>query len=120
MRVKGFIKYCIFLFIILSFSTSFLNAKNSDNLLSKKFTVKPNNKYKRLFPFKQLTKRLNRWKEGILAYFDCRITNGKAEGINNKIKVIKRRSYRFHDMDYFFLKILKATGFIPNIKQVYP
>jgi transposase len=42
------------------------------------------------------------------------------EGINNKIKVIKRRSYGFRDMDYFFLKILRAIGFIPAIKEVYP
>jgi len=56
--------------------------------------------------FCRLAKRLNRWKDGILAYFTHRITNGISEGINNKIKVIKRRSYGFRDMDYFFLKIL--------------
>lgn len=28
-----------------------------------------------------------------LAYFDQRATNGYAEGITNKIKVIKRRAY---------------------------
>lgn len=73
-----------------------------------------------LKPFKKLAKRLNRWKDGILAYFTHKITNGVSEGINNKIKVIKRRSYGFHDMDYFFLKILKATGFIPDMREVYP
>lgn len=73
-----------------------------------------------LRPFLKLAKRLNRWSGGILAYFTHRITNGVAEGINNKIKVIKRRSYGFRDMDYFFLKILRATGFIPPIKEVYP
>lgn len=73
-----------------------------------------------LKPFKKLAKRLNRWKEGILAYFTHKITNGMSEGINNKIKVIKRRSYGFRDMDYFFLKILKATGFIPDMREVYP
>ncbi|MCP4102346.1 MAG: transposase, partial [Lentisphaerae bacterium] len=40
--------------------------------------------------------------------------------INNKIKVIKRRSYGFRDMNYFFLKILQATGFIPGMREVYP
>jgi transposase len=73
-----------------------------------------------LKPFKKLAKRLNRWKDGILAYFTHKITNGMSEGINNKIKVIKRRSYGFRDMDYFFLKILKATGFIPDMREVYP
>ena len=73
-----------------------------------------------LKPFKKLAKRLNRWKHGIIAYFHCKITNGISEGINNKIKVIKRRSYGFHDMDYFFLKILKVTGFIPDMTEAYP
>lgn len=73
-----------------------------------------------LAPFKKLAKRLNRWKDGILAYFEHKITNGMSEGINNKIKVIKRRSYGFRDMDYFFLKILRATGFIPGMREVYP
>jgi transposase len=30
------------------------------------------------------------------------------EGINNKIKVIKRRAYGFHDMEYFSLVIKDA------------
>ncbi|MCP3967210.1 MAG: ISL3 family transposase [Lentisphaerae bacterium] len=73
-----------------------------------------------LKPFKKLAKRLMRWENGILSYFSCRITNGMSEGINNKIKVIKRRSYGFRDMNYFFLKILQATGFIPGMREVYP
>jgi len=55
---------------------------------------------------------------GILAYFAHRITNAISEGINNKIKVIKRRSYGFHDMDYFFLKILNATGALPSLASL--
>ena len=31
--------------------------------------------------------------------------NGKAEGINNKIKVMKRQSYGFRDIEYFILKL---------------
>jgi transposase len=72
----------------------------------------------RLEPFIKLAKRLNRWSEGILTYFDHRITNGVAEGINNKIKVLKRRSYGFHDEEYFFLKILNACGALPSLDTV--
>ena len=68
--------------------------------------------------FKKLAKRLNRWKDGILAFFKYRITNAVSEGINNKIKVIKRRSYGFHDMEYFFSKILQATGRIPRMMDL--
>lgn len=72
----------------------------------------------RLRPFMKLAKRLNRWAHGILAYFTHRITNAVSEGINNKIKVIKRRSYGFHDLDYFFLKILNATGALPSLASI--
>lgn len=69
-----------------------------------------------LSPFQKLAKRLRRWAKGILAYFQYRITNAVSEGINNKIKVLKRRSYGFHDDEYFFLKILRATGALPPMQ----
>jgi transposase len=42
---------------------------------------------------------------GLLNYFEHRIDNGKAEGINNKIKTMKRQSYGCRDEDYFILKL---------------
>ena len=44
-------------------------------------------------------------KKGILAYYDCRISTGKVEGINNKIKVMKRNAYGFRDERYFKLRL---------------
>ena len=35
----------------------------------------------------------DRWRDGILAYFDRRETSGPVEGLNNKARVITRRSY---------------------------
>lgn len=72
----------------------------------------------RLEPFQRLAKRLKRWIDGILSYFEYRITNGVAEGINNKIKVLKRRCYGFHDEHYFFLKILQQCGALPPLDAV--
>ena len=69
-------------------------------------------------PFLALAKRLNRWAEGILTYFTHRITNGISEGINNLIKVLKRRAYGFLDFRYFSLKILDATGALPPLGTV--
>jgi transposase len=43
--------------------------------------------------------------EGLLNYFDHRITNGITEGINNKIKTLKRQAYGFRDMVYFKLRL---------------
>lgn len=73
-----------------------------------------------LSPFKKLAKRLLRWSQGILAYFEHRITNAVSEGLNNKIKVLKRRSYGFRDEDYFFLKILNITGALPPLSALHP
>ena len=42
---------------------------------------------------------------GILAWYDCHISTGKVEGINNKIKVMKRTAYGFRDERYFKLRL---------------
>jgi transposase len=49
---------------------------------------------------------LNSHKKGILAYYDYRISTGPLEGMNNKIKTMKRQAYGFRDMEFFKLKIL--------------
>lgn len=51
---------------------------------------------------------LQRHRDGILNHCDYPIHNGKLEGVNNKIKVIKRKAYGFHDLRYFTLKIYQA------------
>ena len=47
---------------------------------------------------------------GILSHCKYQIHTGKLEGINNKIKVIKRKAYGYHDNEYFALKIMAATA----------
>ena len=42
-------------------------------------------------------------RRGIQAWYDSRISTGKVEGINNKIKVMKRNAYGFRDDRYFTL-----------------
>lgn len=64
----------------------------------------------KLKPFIDFGKRLLRNAESILEYFFYRVSNGFAEGINNKIKVIKRMAYGFRDFEYFRLKVLASTG----------
>jgi transposase len=51
---------------------------------------------------------LQRYRYGILNHCDYRIHNSKLEGVNNKIKVIKRKAYGFHNLRYFTLKIYQA------------
>ena len=45
-------------------------------------------------------------REGILAWYDHKITTAMVEGINNKIKVMKREAYGFTDDRYFKLRLL--------------
>jgi len=45
---------------------------------------------------------------GILNHCDFAIHTSVLEGANNKIKVIKRKAYGFHDLDYFALKVMQA------------
>lgn len=45
------------------------------------------------------------YRSGILSWYDHRISNGKVEGINNKIKVLKRVAYGYRDDDYFKLRL---------------
>jgi len=49
---------------------------------------------------------LKRHRQGILAYYDYRITTGPLEGVNNKIKTLKRQAYGYRDIDFFKLRIL--------------
>jgi len=55
---------------------------------------------------------LERHRQGILNHCDYPIHTSKLEGINNKIKVIKRDAYGYHDERYFSLKVKQA--FDPN------
>lgn len=54
----------------------------------------------------KMAKTLRTHASGILAYADYPITSGKLEGINNKIKTLTKRSYGFHDENFFILKLL--------------
>lgn len=53
---------------------------------------------------RNLAKRI----EGILAHCRWDLNTSVLEGMNNKIKVLKRMAYGYRDDDYFFLKIRSA------------
>ena len=54
---------------------------------------------------KKMAKTLDNHRIGLLNYFKYRISNVAAEGINNKIKTMKRQAYGFWDMEYFKLRL---------------
>lgn len=47
--------------------------------------------------------------EGIIAHATYRISAGKIEGINNKIKTMRRQGYGYPDDEYFFLKLFDIS-----------
>lgn len=54
---------------------------------------------------KAMAKTINKHRKGILAWYDHPISTGPLEGLNNKIKTLKRQAYGFRDIAYFKLKI---------------
>lgn len=64
-------------------------------------------------PLRRFAKRLKPYVSGILAHCEYNLHTSLMEGINNKIKVIKRMAYGFRDDEYFFLKIRAAFPGIP-------
>jgi transposase len=54
--------------------------------------------------------------EGIIAHATYDISAGKIEGVNNRIKTLRRQGYGYPDDDYFFLKLFDASrkGYVRN------
>jgi transposase len=50
-------------------------------------------------------KTLSAYRTGLLNYFKHHITSAVMEGINNKIKTLKRMAYGFRDAEYFKLRL---------------
>ncbi|ONP86079.1 ISL3 family transposase, partial [Burkholderia cenocepacia] len=59
-------------------------------------------------PLKLFAERLQNYWHGIRARCRHPLNTSVVEGINNTIKVIKRRAYGYRDEEYFFLKIRAA------------
>ena len=59
-------------------------------------------------PLIQFAKKLRPYLQGIVSSATHRLNTSVLEGMNNRIKVIKRMAYGYRDNDYFFLKIKAA------------
>jgi len=60
--------------------------------------------------FSSFAEGVRAWREELLAYFDEPTTNGYAEGVINKVKVIKRRAYGLPSFASFRRRVLVACG----------
>jgi transposase len=72
-------------------------------------------KWQRLKPYEKFADMIESHWDGIAAYCkpENKIALGFVEGLNNKIRVIQRRSYGLRDEEYLRLKIL--TCMLPQI-----
>lgn len=71
----------------------------------------------KLEPFRKLAKTIRRYRKNIEAYIKSRLTTAVAEGLNNKIKVLKRMAYGYSNSLSFSRKILQRCGFL-NSKYI--
>ena len=55
--------------------------------------------------------------DGIVSHAVYRISAGKIEGVNNRIKTIRRQAYGLPDDEYFFLKIIDMSRNSANEKS---
>ena len=55
------------------------------------------------------TKLLKSHMYGITSHAKYNISTGKIEGINNKIKTLRRQAYGYPDDEYFFLKLFDIS-----------
>lgn len=62
--------------------------------------------------FVELGYKFFRKRHYVLNYFVCKITTAISEGINNKIKRLKRMAYGYRDVKYFLLKIHQHCGLL--------
>jgi len=65
-------------------------------------------------PLIRFAKRLKPCLHGIVSSATYRLNTSVLEGINNRIKVIKRMAYGYRDNEYFFLKIKAAFPGVPR------
>jgi transposase len=64
----------------------------------------------RLEPVKSFAQMVKNHLEGILRYFDTRLTTGFMESINSRIQEIKRRAKGFRNLDNFIAMIYLEAG----------
>ncbi len=73
-----------------------------------------------LAPMAKFVQMLQSHRQGILNYARHRIHTSKLEGINNKIKTLKRQHYGYHDEQYFTLCVKEALpGKSTGLEQVH-
>jgi len=64
----------------------------------------------RLEPFVRLGRTIRNHVEGIVAFVEKRVSNARAEGINNKVRLLSHRAYGFHSAASLIATIYLCCG----------
>lgn len=59
--------------------------------------------------FEWFARLLENHLDGIISHATYKLSSGKIEGINNKIKTLRRQAYGYPDDEYFFLKLFDIS-----------
>src|SRR5690606_1391725 len=69
----------------------------------------------RLIPFLELARTIRKYRKNIEAYITSRLTTAVAEGLNNKIKVLRRMGYGYTNPISYCRKILRRCGYLKQL-----
>ena len=67
--------------------------------------------------YKKSVETIKRWFGEIVGYFEQRTTNATVEGINNKLKLLKKCGFGFRNFINFEMRALLAWHFPKNLAQ---
>ena len=73
----------------------------------------------RLAPFVRLGRTIRKHFDGIRAFLDNRVTNARAEGINNKIRLLSHRAFGFHAAAPLIATVYLCCGGIQLPQQLH-
>jgi transposase len=75
----------------------------------------------RIEPMQRQARTLRQHRELILNYFRARkeLSSGAVEGMNNKARVVTRRSYGFRELNTLMIALFHALGHLPEPKQAH-
>lgn len=79
--------------------------------------------HSRMEPFAKAARTMQKHLEGILAYVQTGLSNGRTEGLNGKIRTITRRSFGFHRVESLMaLIVLCCSGInlVPAHRDPHP
>ncbi|MBK7960451.1 MAG: transposase [Bdellovibrionales bacterium] len=62
--------------------------------------------------FKKSASLIRKYRNYIEAYINSKLTTAKSEGLNNKIKVLRRSGYGYTNQTSYLNKILQRCGYL--------